>query len=61
MVTHLTTGLPVYSLNMGERTGSLVLCILWSYVPVSILFQFMLEQRKSTTMKKIADWEGTIC
>ncbi len=26
--------LPIYSLSMGERTGSLVLCSLWSYVIV---------------------------
>ncbi len=32
IVTDLTTELPIYSLNMGERTGSLVLCSLWSYV-----------------------------
>ena len=32
MVSHLSTELPIYSLNMGERTGSLVLYNLWSYV-----------------------------
>ncbi len=32
VVTHPTTKLPIYSFNMGERTGSLVLCSLWSYV-----------------------------
>ena len=32
VVTHPTTNLPICSLNMGERTGSLVLYSLWSYV-----------------------------
>ncbi|KAF1976082.1 hypothetical protein BU23DRAFT_457060, partial [Bimuria novae-zelandiae CBS 107.79] len=32
MVTHLTTGTPVDCLYMAERTGSLVLSLLWSYV-----------------------------
>jgi hypothetical protein len=32
MVTHLTTNPPVSCLNRAERTGSLVLKILWSYV-----------------------------
>ncbi len=34
IVTDLTTNLPIYSLYMGERTGSLVLCSLWSYVGI---------------------------
>jgi hypothetical protein len=41
VVTHPTTNLPIYSLNMGERTGSLVLCSLWSYVTVISLFQYL--------------------
>ena len=32
MVTHRTTSPPVRSLSSGERTGSSVLCDLWSYV-----------------------------
>jgi hypothetical protein len=32
MVTHSTTNLPICSLCKGERTGSPVLCNLWSYV-----------------------------
>jgi hypothetical protein len=32
VVTHLTTNPPVSCLNRAERTGSLVLKILWSYV-----------------------------
>ena len=32
MVTHLTTNLPVTSLNRAERTGRLVFWYLWSYV-----------------------------
>ena len=32
VVTHLTTNLPVSCLYMAERTGSLDLKILWSYV-----------------------------
>jgi hypothetical protein len=32
VVTHPTTNLPVHGLNMGERTGSLVFHVLWSYV-----------------------------
>jgi hypothetical protein len=38
VVTHPTTNLPIYSLNMGERTGSLVLCSLWSYVKAFVVF-----------------------
>jgi hypothetical protein len=34
MVTHLTTNPPVRCLNMAERTGSLALIVLWSYVEV---------------------------
>jgi hypothetical protein len=32
MVTHLTTNPPVRCLNRAERTGSLVVNVLWSYV-----------------------------
>ena len=32
MVTHLSTNLTIYSLDMGERTGSLVFYNLWPYV-----------------------------
>ena len=32
VVTHLTTNPPVSCLYMAERTGSLILMILWSYV-----------------------------
>ena len=32
VVTHLTTNPPVHCLNRAERTGSLVLNVLWSYV-----------------------------
>jgi hypothetical protein len=39
VVTHPTTNLPIYSLNMGERTGSLVLCSLWSYVKAFVVFK----------------------
>jgi hypothetical protein len=35
VVTHLTTNPPVSCLNRAERTGSLVLKILWSYVEES--------------------------
>jgi hypothetical protein len=34
VVTHLTTNPPVSCLYMAERTGSLILKILWSYVLV---------------------------
>ncbi|KAH7031852.1 hypothetical protein B0J12DRAFT_681476 [Macrophomina phaseolina] len=34
MVTHLSTNWPVRSLNIGERTGSVIFCDLWSYVKV---------------------------
>jgi hypothetical protein len=34
VVTHLTTNPPVSCLNRAERTGSLALKILWSYVNV---------------------------
>ena len=39
VVTHPTTNLPIYSLYMGERTGSLVLCNLWSYVKEEAHFE----------------------
>ena len=42
VVTHPTTNLPIYSLYMGERTGSLVLCSLWSYVEAFVLFKYIL-------------------
>ncbi|KAH7043872.1 hypothetical protein B0J12DRAFT_193405 [Macrophomina phaseolina] len=32
MVTHLSTNRPVRRLNIGERTGSVAFCDLWSYV-----------------------------
>ena len=32
VVTHLTTNPPVQCLYMAERTGSLILIVLWSYV-----------------------------
>ena len=32
VVTHRSTSLPVRSLYMGERTGSLAFCVLWPYV-----------------------------
>ena len=32
VVTHLTTNPPVHCLYMAERTGSLILSVLWSYV-----------------------------
>ena len=36
VVTHLTTNPPVRCLNRAERTGSLVLNVLWSYVKYSV-------------------------
>jgi hypothetical protein len=38
VVTHLTTNPPVSCLNRAERTGSLVLKILWSYVKDLAIF-----------------------
>ncbi len=32
MVTHLTTNLPLPSLNMREQTGPLAFWVMWSYV-----------------------------
>ena len=32
VVTHLTTNPPVHCLYMAERTGSLIISVLWSYV-----------------------------
>jgi hypothetical protein len=32
VVTHLTTNPPVHCLYKAERTGSLILNVLWSYV-----------------------------
>ena len=46
VVTHPTTNLPIYSLYMGERTGSLVLCNLWSYV--SVIGQVLLHITRKT-------------
>jgi hypothetical protein len=34
--THLTTNPPVHCLYMAERTGSLALKILWSYVGIKL-------------------------
>ena len=45
VVTHPTTNLPICSLNMGERTGSLVLYSLWSYVEALALFKYILKAR----------------
>jgi hypothetical protein len=42
VVTHLTTNPPVSCLNRAERTGSLVLKILWSYVENDIKFDNIL-------------------
>jgi hypothetical protein len=39
VVTHLTTNPPVSCLNRAERTGSLVLKILWSYVKNLVVFE----------------------
>ena len=36
MVTHLTTNLPVTSLNRAERTGRLAFWYLWSYVTATL-------------------------
>ena len=44
MVTHPTTNLPIYSLYMGERTGSLVFCSLWSYVKQTIVYCVYIRQ-----------------
>ncbi len=44
VVTQPTTNLPTYSLNMGERTGSLVLCSLWSYVTETAVFEIIYRQ-----------------
>ena len=38
VVTHPTTNLPIQGLSSGERTGSSVLLVLWSYVKVFSLF-----------------------
>jgi hypothetical protein len=43
VVTHPTTNLPIWSLYMGERTGSLVFTSLWSYVTDAVLEMYMEE------------------
>jgi hypothetical protein len=58
VVTHLTTNPPVSCLNRAERTGSLVLKILWSYVKESphcteYIGITMLQGRQKT--KKLAE------
>ncbi|OTB11059.1 hypothetical protein K445DRAFT_69053, partial [Daldinia sp. EC12] len=37
VVTDPTTSSAVSSLSMGERTGSRVFCILWSYVTLELV------------------------
>ena len=45
MVTHYTANHPVCSLYIGERTGSVSLCSLWSYVVGGVAQLYMdLEQ-----------------
>jgi hypothetical protein len=48
MVTHLTTNPPVSCLNMAERTGSLALMILWSYVKdvLTIAYSILRHERQ---------------
>lgn len=47
VVTHRTTSPPVRSLSSGERTGSSVLCDLWSYVPVTRQREFIYRRSGS--------------
>ena len=47
VVTHRTTSPPVRSLSSGERTGSSVLCDLWSYVPVTRRREFIYRRSGS--------------
>ena len=49
VVTHPTTNLTIYSLYMGERTGSLVFCSLWSYVQALIEFYYYIGIPQTST------------
>jgi hypothetical protein len=50
VVTHLTTNPPVRCLNRAERTGSLVLNVLWSYVFVRNFGKFTSSLRNGFIM-----------
>ncbi|KAF1952803.1 hypothetical protein CC80DRAFT_170370 [Byssothecium circinans] len=51
MVTHSTTSPPVSCLYMAERTGSLVLKILWSYVKVRVKLYIHIATASHSTRK----------
>jgi hypothetical protein len=57
VVTHLTTNPPVSCLYMAERTGSLILKILWSYVKekhFNAVYVDGQQQRRQATAKKLS-------
>jgi hypothetical protein len=61
VVTHLTTNLPVNCLNRAERTGSLVISFLWSYVLlicnyklISVIFLSRLHENNNTEISAAA-------
>ena len=45
VVTHPTTNLPIQGLSSGERTGSSVFLVLWSYVEGALLNRFIYHNR----------------
>jgi hypothetical protein len=47
VVTHLGTNPPVQCLYMAERTGSLILIVLWSYVEDWVMESNMYRMRGS--------------
>jgi hypothetical protein len=56
MVTHLTTNPPVSCLNRAERTGSLVLMILWSYVKEQEFAKQYIDKRRWEQRENGRQW-----
>ena len=64
LVTHVNTNQPVCSLSTGERTGSSVLCNLWSNVPFG-LYQwymnvFIFDQARKCS-RALQDFVHSLC
>jgi hypothetical protein len=58
VVTHLTTNPPVRCLNRAERTGSLVLNVLWSYVEVHDIIS---DHNANKTLMKLIAFKTAEC
>ena len=63
VVTHLTTNLPVHCLYMAERTGSLILSVLWSYVPVLTISLIMTSSadQENLTPRAVVEHHAYTC